>query len=353
MTGTGGWATAHEHIRQVTAGPVDAAAHTGLFYGAPTVAFLLHTAGADGKPRYRQAAATLDRHILHLTRQRVADANERIDHGENTRFSEYDLLYGLTGIGALLLRHLPGSDTLADLLHYLVRLTGPHPADERLPGWWVAHDPDPLLPTPGGHANLGMAHGAAGLLALLALATRSGVLVDGQREAIDRLLAWFDTWRQDGPEGPWWPQWLTRDELRTGRAAQPGPGRPSWCYGTPGIARALQLAAIATGDQLRQRAAEDALAGSISAPRLQLITEPGLCHGAAGLYQTISRAAHDAANPTLRRQLPALADRLAQHSSSAHGDGLLTGSAGLTLALETARNRQPPRSGWDACLLIS
>ena len=25
--------------------------------------------------------------------------------------------------------------------------------------------------------------------------------------------------------------------------AQPGPGRPSWCYGTPGIARAQQLAA--------------------------------------------------------------------------------------------------------------
>jgi hypothetical protein len=60
----------------------------------------------------------------------------------------------------------PGSDDLGDLLRYVVRLTEPRRHDGPLPpGWWVDHDPDPVLPSPGGHANAGTAHGAAGLLA--------------------------------------------------------------------------------------------------------------------------------------------------------------------------------------------
>src|SRR5690606_9359962 len=125
-----------------------------------------------------------------------------------------------------------------------------------LPGWWVDHDPDPTAPTPGGHANLGMAHGAAGLLALLGTAARRGVVVDEQVEAIGLLLDCFDQWRQDGPAGTWWPQWLTHDDLRTRRLAHPHQPRPSWCYGTPGVARAIQIGAIATGDQTRRATAE-------------------------------------------------------------------------------------------------
>ncbi|MGH3802688.1 MAG: hypothetical protein ACRDTD_21700, partial [Pseudonocardiaceae bacterium] len=83
--------------------------------------------------------------------------------------------YGLTGIGQLLLQRAPGSDALGRILGYLVRLTEPLRIDGALvPGWWVSHDPDPLLPTPGGHANFGIAHGITGPLALLAHAMRRG-----------------------------------------------------------------------------------------------------------------------------------------------------------------------------------
>ncbi|WP_410673197.1 lanthionine synthetase C family protein [Amycolatopsis sp. cmx-4-68] len=361
-TGSGSWTTAQGHIRWVVAGPVDAADHAGLYYGAPAVAFLLHAA-ADRHPRYRAASQTMDEHVLRLTRRRLATAATRIDHGEPAAFAEYDLFYGLTGIGALLLRHHTGSDELAAILRYVITLvTRPRREDgAELPGWWVAHDPDEILPTPGGHANFGMAHGAAGLLAFLALATRGGCVVDGQREAIDVLTAWFDRWRQDGPDGPWWPQWITREELRAGRPAHAHPGRTAWCYGTVGIARAQQLAALATDDVHRQDAAEDALAASLADPQLDRITEPGLCHGIAGIYQTAYRACLDARSPALARRLPALADRLAGHTPSpgdedsdpANASGLLTGSAGADLALETARRSTPPHTGWDACLLIT
>lgn len=357
MTGTGTWARAHARVRQSTSSPVDAGEKAALYYGAPAIAFVLHTAAADGVSRYRSAVEALDAHVERLARQRLKTAACRAARGMTATFGEYDLFYGLTGIGMLMLHRMPGSDTLADVLRYVVGLTRPRREDgEELPGWWVAHDPDPTLPTPGGHVNAGMAHGAAGLLAFLALAARRGVVVDGQGEAIEGLAAWFDRWRQDSPAGPWWPQWLTRGDLRTGRPTQPGPGRPSWCYGAVGVARSLQLAAIATGDPTRRRAAEDAMAACLSDRQLRRITEAGLCHGIAGVYQTAYRAAHDAGTPAIRQRLTALAAALAQHAAIARPTaalGLLTGDAGVELALETTRHATPPRSGWDACLLIT
>lgn len=353
--GSGDWATAQAHIRRVAAGPVDAAEHTGLYYGAPAVAFLLHAA-ADRHPRYRAASQRMDVHVLRLARRRLASAANRIARGEPTAFAEYDLFYGLTGIGALLLRDRPDSDELAGILRYVVTLaTRPHHENGvELPGWWVAHDPDEILPTPGGHANFGMAHGAAGLLSFLALATLRDRVVEHQHEAIAVLTEWFDQWRQDEPGGPWWPQWITRSELRTGRPAHAHRGRVSWCYGSVGIARAQQLAALAVNDLRRQQVAEEALVASLTDTQLDRITEPGLCHGIAGVYQSVYRASHDALGPALAHRLPALADRLAQHARSrGEEDGLLTGRAGVNLAAETARHRTPPHTGWDTCLLIT
>ena len=355
LAATGTWDTAHAHVRRLAAQPVDGSDNTGLYYGLPAVAFVLHCASA-ADPRYGSAAATLDPYVLRLARRRLLAAADRKQHGVPASFGEYDLFSGLTGIAALLLRRMPVSDVLGDVLQNLVDLTEPRQRDGiRVPGWWVSHDPDPILPTPGGHVNLGMAHGAAGVLAILALAMRRGRVVDRHGEAVDRLTRWFDRWRQhDTTGGAWWPQWLTLDELHTGHLHHPHPGRPSWCYGTPGIARALHLAAIATGDLARQRDAEHALAGSLTDRHIRLLTEPGLCHGLAGLYQTAFRAAADATNPAIAQRLPALSAALqrATPTTASTGSGLLTGRTGHQLAEHTARHGTP-HTGWDTCLLIT
>jgi hypothetical protein len=356
MTGTGTWASAHAEVRKVAGEPVVADEHAALYYGAPAIAFVLHAAATDGVPRYRPAAEALDAHVERLARRRLEVAARRAASGAAAAFGEYDLFYGLTGFGVLLLRRMPDSNTLADVLRYIISLTRPRRDDsEELPGWWVAHDPDPILPTPGGHGNAGMAHGAAGLLALLSIATRQGVVVDGQAEAIEALAAWFDRWRQDSADGPWWPQWLTRENLRTGHPSQPGPGRPSWCYGAAGVTRALQLAAIATNNSAGRRAAEDAMVACLSDRQLGRITEAGLCHGMAGVYQAAYRAACDAGTPAIRERLPAVAAALTRCAATAeagNAPGLLTGDAGVGLAVETVR-RKTSRTEWDACLLIT
>jgi len=170
----------------------------------------------------------------------------------------------LTGLGVAL-RRIGDLELLREVLSYLVRLTEPI---DRLPGWWCPTGPHRNQPGPaGGHSkNLGMAHGIGGPLALLAQGLWAGITVNGQRDALSGICAFLDTWRQEGDAGPWWPQWLTLDELRTGQTTQPGPLRPSWCYGTPGLSRAQQLAAIASGDTARQHLAEHALAACLSDP---------------------------------------------------------------------------------------
>jgi hypothetical protein len=122
-----------------------------------------------------------------------------------------------------------------------------------------------------------------------------------------------------------------------------------------GIARAQQIAAIATGDTRRQQIAEHALAACLSDPaQLSQITGTSLCHGWAGVYQTAARAACDALTPQISTRLPHLAAMLTRHPHARReeGPGLLEGQAGVALALHTAAHTAPI-SGWDTCLMIS
>ncbi|WP_150244693.1 lanthionine synthetase C family protein [Nocardiopsis quinghaiensis] len=350
-TGTGDWPTAHARVRDAASAPIIATSDACLYFGAPALAFLLHAAEADGVPRYATARTRIDTAVTALAHRRLDRAHARIDRAEPAAFAEYDLLHGLTGIGAHLLHHDPDDDALGRVLAYLVRLTEPlHVDGHKLPGWWVHHDPQRGASGPfrGGHANLGLAHGITGPLALLAQALRRQIEVDGQHEAIDTICTWLDRWRHPGEAGAWWPQWIRFD----GRTDQTGPLRPSWCYGTPGLARAQQLAAIATGNTARQRMAETALADCLADPnQLARVHEPGLCHGWAGLYQTATRAASDALTPAISTHLPFLLDQLTQEKDDT--EGFLDGHAGTALTLDTAERGAPPVTEWDACLLIN
>ncbi|MCN9240729.1 lanthionine synthetase C family protein [Streptomyces sp. RY43-2] len=355
-TGHGTWQQAHAWIAAAVASEISAADTAGLYLGAPAIAFVLHAANASSDARYRDALKPVDAHVAALAHRRTDAAMARIQRGELSTFREYDLLYGLTGIGTYLLRSDPQGSALERILDYLVALTRPLRADGReLPGWWVGHDPHFAVSPhfPGGHGNLGTAHGITGPLLLLSQAMRRGITVEGQHEAIEVICAWLGAWRQDGDSGPWWPEHVTLAGHRTGRTRQTGPTRPSWCYDTPGIARAGQLAGIATDNLSRQRSFEYALHRCLTDPaQVALITDDGLCHGRAGVLQTAWRAARDAVTPILGEVLPHLVEALVHHAEPGTDHGFLEGNAGVALALTTAAADAAPTSGWDTCLLI-
>ncbi len=356
-TGTGDPDTAHQWAAATTRSPVTAHPDAcGLHRGAPAVAFTLHAAR---QPAYAPALATLDGHITTLTRHRLHRAHQRIEAGQLPALREHDLIRGLTGIGAYLLHRHRGGDLLRDVLTYLVRLTQPlKTGDGRtLPGWWSGNAPhdQPSPQWPGGHGNLGLAHGIAGPLALLSTAMRRGITVTGHADAIGRICAWLEQWRTGTGPQAWWPQTISAPEQHAGTIRQAGPRRPSWCYGTPGLARAQQLAALALADPRRQRRAEQTLAGCVTDDRqLAQLDDSSLCHGWAGLLHTTWRVAGEAGDPkpfAVPHLLRRMRQHLHRHGPPAH-DGLLEGLAGVQLARHTITAGVPPATGWDACLLL-
>lgn len=316
-----------------------------LFEGAPAVAFTLTATGNT------RALATLDEHVESITRGRLDAAHRRIDRQALPAKREFDLITGLTGLGAYLLHRHGNGDLLRDVLAYLVRLT--EPPRDGLPGWWALDSPTGP-DWQGGHGNVGMAHGIAGPLAFLALTMRRGVTVDGHADAMRRICRWLDQWRCGKPPRAWWPGAVTRAEHDHGVAPRHGPHRPSWCYGTPGIARAQQLAGLALGDTRRQHLAEDALAWCVTdEAQLAQLSDVSLCHGWAGLLHTAWRAgAHDERiRAALPRMLDGLADSLLHRPPRERS--LLVGETGALLAQHAATTNTPPATQWDACLLLN
>src|SRR5207302_86648 len=77
---TGTWSQVHTQIAECVHDLI-ADEDASLYFGAPAVAFVLHTAHtATG--HYNNALAALDEQIGRLTRARLAAAHARIDRGE-------------------------------------------------------------------------------------------------------------------------------------------------------------------------------------------------------------------------------------------------------------------------------
>lgn len=366
------WQRVHDWMSATTAAPITTGQDSHPFYGAPALAHALACTTEQLPGAYKRTLDGIDQSITADTRRRLAAAHRRIDRGDLPRLAEFDALQGLTGYGAYLLRRDPDGAAVAEILSYLVRLTDPVTHDGMtLPGWWTPSGPsgEPDDRFPGGHANSSVAHGIGGVLCLLSLATARRSLVAGQLDAIRRICNWLDRWHDPSGRNSAWPYWVTRSELRSGLLRRTGPQRPSWCYGTAGLARAQQLAALALGDSERQLTAErEAIAALTDRQHLAATTDIALCHGFAGLAHVASRIADDALPNTggeLRALLPALLTAVVPPGADPDdtvtelmnaddaGPGLLDGAAGVALATLAPGSGSPPRSAWDACLLIS
>lgn len=345
----------HRWLTAAVTEELSAAPGAGAWFGAPAVAFAFAHSAPEGS--YRGARTKLDHALEDIASERLAEAERRIEAGKRPRLQEFDLVNGLAGIGGYLLQR--DARPLVDkVLSYLVALTEPvdsaDAAGNTVPGWWTT-EPSPSCPTAGGgHSDQGAAHGIAGPLNLLALAARAGIWVPGQRQAMQRIGDWYDSLARTDDAGSWWPQRLTWPERTGGMPIQVGPGRPSWCYSTPGIARALQLSGIALGDIDRQHRAEQALLAAVTDPvQLGEVSDVSLCHGWAGIALTAWCAAQDSTDPAMTTALPALTDSLTAAARALPVTapiGLIQGAAGAALTLNSLTTDQV--GGWARCLLL-
>ncbi|MGP3775407.1 lanthionine synthetase C family protein [Streptomyces sp. SDT5-1] len=355
----GVWEGAHTVAKALASRPVTShPATASLYRGAPAVAYALHT-GAH--PAYVKALEYADREVTAIVERRLTAAFDRMRTGRPPRLREYDLISGLTGLGAYLL-HRGHTTLLQHVLGYLVRLLTEPVAVSGLevPGWWAADSPRGRYDEhwPHGHANFGLAHGVAGPVALLALSARAGITVANQNKVLHEGIRILTHWaRPLHGGGTGWPEALDLAKFQRGPLPLARPTRPSWCYGTPGIARALQLAALACANASAQHLAEKALLSCVTdRAQTSQLNDATVCHGWAGLLLTVERAAADAADDTLERQLPRLhthlTNYLVQHDIP-HSPGLLTGTDGILLALHTLSPSHPATATWETCLLLT
>ncbi|WP_234379241.1 lanthionine synthetase C family protein [Streptomyces sp. IGB124] len=355
-TGHGDWDTAHRWLTEAVRGEVSGAVNANVFFGVPALAFLLHRANS-ATGRYTRVLARLDAATTALTRTRLAQAHLRLDRGERPPMEEFDLIQGLSGLGAHHLSRYGDAEITEEILAYLVRLTEPLPDHGGLPPWWMnvgttgALHPD----YSGGHGNLGVAHGISAALAVMSQALLRGLDVPGLTGAVERVCAWTDRWRQGDDLCPWWPGLIDPEQVASGCVDADLHPRASWCYGASGTARAQQLAGLALGDPARVRTAETAVLATLRDPaQLDRLPEIGLCHGMAGLLHASWRMATGTGNAHIAAELPHLADRLL---TALHRPGqdpeLLDGAAGAALALHTLGTNHTPAPYWDTFLALA
>jgi hypothetical protein len=336
----------------------------GLFGGLSGLAFATASLSRDGA-RYQRLLATLDEALA----PRAAALGAGLRGQDPGAVSEFDVISGASGVTAYLLKRDTGG-VLPEVLRGLVSLAEP---GDGPPRWMtppqLLGDASMVRLYPSGNLNCGLAHGIPGPLAVLALALGSGVEVRGQVDAVRRLADWLVAHRVDDQWGVNWP---TAVPLPAPGVPDPDrtmlrPSRSAWCYGSPGIARALWFAGDALGDARLRELAVEAMQAVLRRPVNQRqIESPTFCHGVAGLLQIVLRFAHDTGLAAFAAAAAELVDQLLAtyeperplaYASLEPGPnpvdraGLLEGAPGVAMTLLAAATDAEP--SWDRLFVLS
>jgi hypothetical protein len=337
----------------------------GQFSGVAFAAWYLSRQGR----RYRELSRALDQALF----PKIDEMAEALDStSEGCPVHLFDLISGITGAGIYLLCRADRDDArmaLGRVLRSLVSLTV---EDGGLPRW---RTPRHLLGEeqaklyPDGNLNCGLAHGIPGPLALMSLAKRRGIRVPGLEEGIERIVAWLWAHRVEDQRGVSWPAFcsLSRPGERPVEPEGGIPDKTAWCYGSPGVSRAVYLAGQALARPEWCKIAIDAMRAAVSRPVAeQRLPSPTFCHGVAGLLQITHRFFLDTGLRDFQRASQyQLAQLIAAHEPESilgfrsleplgrrvDNPGLLDGTQGVCLAMLAAT--MPAEPTWDRFLLLS
>ena len=299
---------------------------TGIAWAAETVDRLL---GAEGEDRN----GDIDEALTSLLRRYPDQA-------------PYDLVHGLTGLGVYALARWPRPAAAQCLLGVVEQLARRARHDRDGVYWWTPptwKGPQRERYQPGG-VDLGVAHGMAGVIPFLARVHRVGLAQQTVRALLDGAVRWLLAHMVDTVSGPTVPCFVADD-------IEPGPARSAWCYGDPGVAVALLLAARDVGEPAWEAVATALAMGAANRPPDQSgVVDAGLCHGSAGLAHLFNRMYQMTSEPVLADAARFWVERTLEEPAC-KGPGLLEGAAGVALALEAASTTAEPV--WDQILLVS
>jgi hypothetical protein len=358
----------HSHLTRATVSVEErGGAPPSIFSGLSGIAFSARLLGQGCG--YRHLLSVLDGQIAAACLSQAAGLRGQ----SGVPVSMFDLISGLSGVTAYLLPPGQGGLTHPALQHALRALAGLTLAEGPVPAWrtpsHLLHDEDQVRRYPLGNLNCGLAHGSPGPLAVMALAAMHGVEAEGLAQAICQLAQWLLSHRHDDAAGLNWPTVVPlADEGRGLYAASAGEtSRSAWCYGSPGIARALWLAGRALADDDLCKTAVQVMEAVYRRPAAERrIDSPTVCHGVAGLLQITLRFADDTQLPVFADAAADLTDQILTcvdpdrpmgianvepAGNLVDQPGFLDGATGVALVLLAAATEQEP--AWDRVLALS
>jgi lantibiotic modifying enzyme len=352
-------ALAVQHLQHTTAAVAERPIEASLYSGLTGVGWVLaHLQGQLPAFDGEEDLAEIDEALLqHLNQSPWRD--------------DYDLISGLVGFGVYALERLrvarPGSskdvaikclERVIDRLAETAELRGDGVTWWTNPAWLPRETREKC---PRGYYNLGLAHGVPGVIALLGLACAAGVAAGTAQPLLDKAVRWLLA--QEGPRG--FASWLEPD-------IPAEPARLAWCYGDPGVAMALFAAARCVAEPVWEgKALEIARRAAQRPPGDSGVRDAGLCHGAAGLGHLFHRLYQASSAPEFGSAARYWFEQALQMRRPGQGiggyqarqlddkgelawitdPGLLSGSAGIALALLAATTRIEP--SWDRMLLAA
>lgn len=291
---------AHEYL--VEAIEAKSFAGIGTMSGLSGVLYVLNVAQRAGVTGYK----TLRKNIIAKLVSdsfRLLRLCERNPH--SLSWESYDIMNGLSSVAMQLLkcRDQEASEATQAITHYLAsRVCVPSKDLLARPSWSIPPENEPTeldkQMYPYGDANLGMAHGIAGVLAYLAHYVEFNELSSGS-ELMDRILKVVDMLRSyeitiesATPRSTYraFPARLYIGEDNAVQLEKSRDTRAAWCYGTPGVSCAIyQVGRVVNRMDLSARA-EALLLSHISAPRdTYNLDGPTMCHGYGGLAMILDR----------------------------------------------------------------
>ncbi|MBV8200613.1 MAG: lanthionine synthetase C family protein, partial [Acidobacteria bacterium] len=294
---------------------------------------------------------------------------------------DYDLISGLAGLGVWAVERAPrsrGEEAVQSVTRRLGEL-----AERRDGGITWLTPPERMLASeairnPQGLYNLGVAHGVPGVIGVLGEMVAAGLAPEEARELLAGAVAWLlRQVRPAGSAGSAGSAGRFGYSVTPGAGEAPPPARLAWCYGDPGIAAALLVAARAAGEPEWERQAVATAEAAAARPRDDGgVMDGGLCHGAAGLAHLYNRIFQATGEPAFKTEALAWLERLMALRQPGEGiagwrawrpigdltvpepvlgwvtdPGLLTGATGIGLALLGAIS--PVEPAWDRILLSS
>jgi lantibiotic biosynthesis protein len=198
----------------------------------------------------------------------------------------FDLLSGLVGCGVYFLERYPKGYSRAGLELICSQLDSLSLKDSAGISWRSATE---LLPewqrpySPQGRYDLGMAHGAAGVLQFLSRAIEILGPASGRKALLQGGLQWLLSKANSAGPGLHFTAWVNPD-------GSSSPSRPVWCYGDLGIAAALSQC-LECDDRHNVDSVVDSILRRLSdlEPESFGVQDAGLCHGACGVAHIFNR----------------------------------------------------------------